>query len=192
MLLPSWPAPHGPRESRLLRQQFVQVQVEGAEFAAIVSRGDAHHTRPASRSDSDPRGLFNAGQVYPVDDNLVDRPDFLGKSTWHQAAQGGTVGIVGTGSELLVTAAHLAPRADNAAGKRSDYPGDRLGGGNGCCGGARGPPLFLPQDKEFPPRHSLDGAKEVLAQELPIHDGQAPVAPAFKLLAELKGVAKET
>src|SRR5262249_14672039 len=39
---------------------------------------------------------------------------------------------------------------------------------------------------------SLGGAEDVFADELAIHDGEPPVASAFKFLAELMPVAEET
>ena len=50
---------------------------------------------------------------------------------------------------------------------------------------------LVAEDQEVAAGHALDGAEDVLADELAVHDRQPPEAPAFELLAELQAVAEE-
>src|SRR6185369_1187705 len=88
-------------------KQLVQVQVEGAELAAVVAGGDAQDAGTAGGPHADAGRLLDAGQVDAVDDDLVHGVGALGQGGRHLAAQGGTVGVVGAGAELLVATADL-------------------------------------------------------------------------------------
>src|SRR5438552_5590075 len=103
-------------------EQFVQVQVEWAELAAVVTGGDLQHAWTARSPDAEARCFLDRSQINAIDDDLVDGPGVLRQFALDQAAQGGTVGIIGTGLQLLVAAADLRAAANDASRKRHDDP----------------------------------------------------------------------
>src|SRR5262249_18344317 len=93
--------------------------------------------------------------------------------------------------QLLVAAADLAARADDAAGEGQDHarhPADRRDRRFGSrprlgLGGA--------DDQEVAAGHALDRAEDGLADELAVHHRHPPVATAFRLFRELPAIAEE-
>src|SRR5262249_49995077 len=94
------------------------------QAAAVVSGGDAQDTRPARSADADARRFRDSVLLDAVDYDFIDGVDAGGEGGLHEAAQGRAVGVVRAGFELLVSAADLAARADDAAGERQDDAGD--------------------------------------------------------------------
>src|SRR5262249_31475457 len=110
----------------------------------------------------------------------------------NDGAQGGAIGVIRTGFELLVPRPDLAPRADNTAGKGKNDVGQpayrRCGAfrrSQGCC-------LIDSADEEIPARDPFDSPEPVFADKFTVHYGNAPVAPAGQLLRRLVGVTEKT
>src|SRR5207302_354283 len=117
---------------------------------------NTQHTGTACGPDADAGRLLDARQIDAVDDDLVNRVGTLGQGRLHHAAQRGTVGIVGTGTELLVATADLAAAAHDAPGKGQDHARHLTHGGNGGLGGGESGRLTVADDQEVPAGHALD------------------------------------
>src|SRR5262245_31709197 len=102
----------------------MQTQMHRAERAAVVASGDAAHALDTRGLDADSHRLFDGGLIDAVDDNLVNGVDAVGERRLDVAAQRRAIGVVGARLELLVTAADLASRANDAAWKRHDDAGN--------------------------------------------------------------------
>lgn len=56
----------------------MQVKMERPQFAAIVPRGDAEHSRDTGCPHPRTRRFFDRGQIKPINNNLVDRVGSFG------------------------------------------------------------------------------------------------------------------
>src|SRR5579884_1297125 len=154
------------------------MNMEGAEIAAVVAGADADNTRTAGGFDAGARRLLDGGEIESVDDDLVDGIDAFGEGGFDQAAQCRAIGVVGAGFELFVAAADFAAAADDAAGEGTDHAGHAFNGGDGRSRRGERRRLAFAEDQEVAAGHALDGAENILADELAVHDRHAPETPA--------------
>lgn len=107
----------------------------GTEVATVVARGNSDDIGGTGRSmHAHFRRLLHRFQGQPIDDDLIDGIDALGKCGFRLSAQRRAVGIVGARPELFVFAADFTPGPDDTAGKRRDDIGNQFHCADGGTG----------------------------------------------------------
>src|SRR5579883_446481 len=91
------PSAVNPASTRCLNE-FREVNVERAEFAAVVAGSDSlHAATEARRLYSRPRGFFNRREIEAVEDQFIHRVHAFWQLRLHRAAKSGAVGFVRAG-----------------------------------------------------------------------------------------------
>ena len=153
-----------------------------AKFAAVVAGGDAQDIRRGDRrvEAATQRGLDGI-EAETVDHDFIDGVAPGGQLGRNERTQCRAVSLVRAGLQFGIPRSHLAARTHDPAGERQRDIRFRADGFDGGFGGDEGRTGVRATNQKIATRDTRHRAELVLAEELAVHDGDAPVA----LIAQL-------